>query len=852
MAKFTGVSTLALAAALLATSAFAADADGAAGAATDVSAVIVTGTRVTGMKAEDSAAPIELVGKEALTKTGSPDLANALASSVPSLNVQAGGGDTAALTVQAALRGLNPNDTLVLINGKRRHTTANLSVDGGSSYSGSATTDLSYIPVSAIDHIEVLQDGAAAQYGSDAIAGVVNIILKNTDHGGAVSATGGEYYRGDGQTGAWSINRGFSLGEKGYLNFTVEQRTHADSVLGIGGRSYSTPTGAPLPNALLSSNATIAAQMSAGVTASGVHFNKVNGDPSYDLYSGMINAGYDLGTVQLYGFASYGQRTASHYENYRGAQKAAGPNSLGVLTFALPNGFDPSEQFKETDFSGTVGAKGVVAGWNFDLSTSYGQNRDNIATINSANDELWKFLQAASPTFVAPQRNFNDGAFVNTEAATTLDLDKEFNIGLAGPLNVAIGVEGRRDSFQTIAGEPSSYYGAGAQSFTGYTPLDQGTHNRTNAAIYTDLSVKPIANLLVDLAGRYEHFSDFGSTEVGKLTARYDFSTAFALRGTISSGFRAPTLAEEYYSGTNVSPTSAEVQLPPNSPQAQLAGFSKLHPEQSNNYSLGFVAHPMPKLQITGDIYQISIRDRIVVSGLVYGANGNTIVSQAVENAITARGVTLESGLSYSGIAVFTNGANTRTTGAELTANYASDFENIGHVDWSVGMNYNSTKITKLVPLPLAVQNVGFGQVNLLNLTSTDALTTAVPKEKVILNALYTGGKWTVNLRGTIYGPTSQHVTSNGSYVGPQAMDQKIDTTGIIDLDVAYKVTDAVKLDIGANNLLDTKPPTTPNYTGSNGYPRPVGGAQVFNLPYGFAPWGGNGGYYYVRATYTF
>ena len=451
--------------------------------ATDVQAVIVTGTRTTGVKAADSAAPIELVGKEALTHTGSVDLANALAASVPSLNVQAGGGDTAALTVQAALRGLNPNDTLVLINGKRRHSTANLSVDGGSSYSGSATVDLSYIPVSAIDHIEVLQDGAAAQYGSDAIAGVVNIILKSSDHGGAVSATAGQYYQGDGQTGAWSVNRGFTLGEKGFINFSVEQRTHDNSVLGIGGRSYSTPDGLPLPGPKLSGTPAIAAQMAAGVLASGPHFNKVNGDPTYNIVSGMLNAGYDLGSVQLYAFGSYGQRTASHYENYRGAQKAAGPNLNGVLTFALPNGFDPSEQFKETDFSGTVGAKGILAGWTWDLATTYGENRDDVNTINSANDELWKTLQAASATFVNPQRNFYDGSFINREATTTLDIDREFNVGLASPLNVAFGVEGRRDSFQILSGEPSSYYGAGAQSFIGYTPLDQGTHNRTNYAL---------------------------------------------------------------------------------------------------------------------------------------------------------------------------------------------------------------------------------------------------------------------------------------------------------------------------------------------------------------------------------
>ena len=204
---------LALATAL-ATPVFAADANSGG-------EVIVTGTRTTGMKAADSAAPIEIVGREALVHTGAPDLADALASAIPSLNVQGYGSDTAALTIQAQLRGLSPNDTLVLVNGKRRHTTANLNVDGGSSYSGSSTVDLSMIPVDSIDHVEVLQDGAAAQYGTDAIAGVVNVILKKGSSGGALSATGGQYFGGDGDTGAISLNRGFDIGDKGFLNVTL-------------------------------------------------------------------------------------------------------------------------------------------------------------------------------------------------------------------------------------------------------------------------------------------------------------------------------------------------------------------------------------------------------------------------------------------------------------------------------------------------------------------------------------------------------------------------------------------------------------------------------------------------------
>jgi iron complex outermembrane receptor protein len=811
-----------------------------------VSEVIVTGTRQTGVKAADSAAPIEVVGAAALQqRTGATDLADALATAVPSLNVRQNGGDAAALTVQAALRGLNPNDTLVLVNGKRRHITADLGVDGGSSYSGAASVDLSFIPVAAIDHIEVLTDGAAAQYGTDAIAGVVNIILKTSDHGGSISATGGEYYEGDGATGAWSANKGFSLGDKGFVNFTLEERYHDFSEQGTGDRRFQNADGSLVAGlAYPETNVTSATQYP--------RENRLNGDPAYNIYDGMYNAGYDLGGgVQAYAFGSYGQRIASHFENYRTPNKVEGTTSTGELVIPLPDGFDPREQIKETDYSFTEGVKGTNFGWHWDISTTYGEDNDQVSTINSANAQLFPVLQAQSATPVTPQRSFYDGAYIGTELTDTLDIDRAFEIGLASPLNVAFGFEHRHDTYEIAAGEPSSYYGAGAQSFIGYTPTDAGTHARTNYAAYGDLAVDPIHGLHVDIAGRYENYSDFGSATVGKFTGRYDFSPAFAIRGTISSGFRAPTLAEEYYSGTNVSPNSADVQLPPNSPAATQAGFGSLKPETSMNYSIGFVAHPIPKLQVTADAYDIEIKNRILVSGFLFGSEAgygtNGVVSQGVLNAITARGVTLDSGLSYAGISIFANAANTRTDGVEATATYSSDFEEYGHVDWSVGFNYNHNEVTKILPLPAAVTNADFGQTAFFTANSLSALTTGTPEEKVILDAFWTLGKWSVNLRETIYGPASEEVSFDGSGSGDGAYDEKIGVTGITDLDIGYKITNNLKVDVGANNLFNTFPPNTPNVAG-----RPTDGGEVYNVPYAFAAWGNNGGYYYGRVTFSF
>jgi iron complex outermembrane receptor protein len=846
----------------------------AAPESSSVEEVVVTGTRTSGVKAIDSAAPIETVGANALTKVGQPDLLDALSQNLPSFNAQGYGADAAALTLSAALRGLNPNDTLVLVDGKRRHPTSNLAVDGGSPFQGAATADLSFIPIGAIDHIEVLQDGAAAQYGSDAIAGVVNIILKTADHGGTLSATGGQYYEGDGDTGSWSVNKGIDLGGRGFVNVTAEEHYHDFSRQGGADHRFSNLDGSEVSG--------LGPIDGPGILAAPGYpnMNNIYGDTHYNRYSTFYNAGYNLtDDIQAYSFGSYSHRDASAFENYRqpskiegctgtmvgavlvpGSQPSGGACTSGTLVVPLPKGFSPREAIMEDDYSFTGGVRGKTAGWDWDLSTTYGKDMDKVATINSANAQLFPLLQSLSVTPLAPQRNFQDGSYFSTEWTSNIDISRNFDLGLASPLNVAFGGEQRRDTFGIGAGEPASFFGAGAQSFTGYGPTDAADHSRTSYAGYIDLAVNPITGLHVDLAGRFEHFSDFGDTEVGKFTARYDFNPMIAVRGTISSGFRAPTLAEEFYSGTNVSPAFAQVQLPPNSAAAAVAGFSPLKPEQSDNYSVGIVAHPIDKLQITLDAYEIDIRDRIVGSGFLLGSEldstgHNVIVSQPILNAITAHGNVLDSGISYAGIQLFTNGANTKTQGVELTANYSSDFGEWGHVDWSLGYNFNETTIEKIVALPASATAVipalGINQVNLLSRNAITALTTATPKDKVILGAFWTLSKWSVNLRETVYGPSSLQVSLNGSGTGPGATNLVIGTTAITDLDVGYKITPNLRIDIGANNLFDIRPPTVPNVANGGGV-QPADGNNVYGEPDTFSPFGINGGYYYGRVTFSF
>jgi iron complex outermembrane receptor protein len=854
--------------------AHAADTSAAADAGSTVEEVIVTGTRQIGVKAADSAAPIQLVGSQQLLKTGAPDLATALTVAVPSLNIQTNGGDAAAVHILAALRGLSPDDTLVLVDGKRRHPTSNLAVDSGSAYSGSATTDLNYIPVAAIDHIEVLTDGAAAQYGTDAIAGVVNIILKKNSSGGAFTATGGEYYNGQGESGAFSYNQGFDLMGKGFLNVTLEERYHDFSTLGIGDARNTDSNGNPLAGqSYPTSNSAQATNFP--------HLNRVYGDPEYNIYNSFFNLGYNVtDSVQFYGFGNFSYNASQHFENYREPNKISGVTTTGETVYPIPDGFDPAEKFDETDYSVTGGFKGTTAGWNWDLSTTYGGNHTEVYVINTANASEFATLQAASATPVNyGLHTIYDGNFDATEWTNNLDIDRSFNVGLPAPLNIAFGAEERRDTYAIGAGDPESYYGTGTQSFFGYSPTDAGSYSRVNYGFYFDVATDPIKNLKVDVAGRYEHYSDFGSTEDGKVTLRYDFSPAFAVRGTISNGFRAPTLAEEYYSGINVGPTSASGQFPPDSAAAQNAGFSSLKPETSINYSVGFVAHPIEGLQVTVDAYQIVLHSRILnasgftgfkaecnpigqtfttiptnVSYLTCPAGSTPavdVISPAILNAVNARGIST-TGLTQVSISSFVNGMNSTTNGIEATASYASDFGDFGRVDWSLGFNYNKTQITKIDPIP-SFADIDPALAKALNLTTGELLTpagaseftTALPRFKIILQASWVKGPFSVNLRETIYGKTSElaYAPTLDAY-----FNETTPVTPITDLDIGYKVTKHLKVDAGANNLFNQLPPLVP--LGSTG--QALDGGLVYHLPYGTAPWGQNGGYYYGRVTYSF
>jgi len=801
-----------------------------AGAGVPDDAIIVTGTRAIGITAAESAAPIKLVGADAISHVGQPNLNQVLTQLVPSFTAQSFGSDAANLTLSAALRGLNPNETLVLVNGKRRHGTANLQVLA-SPFQGGAAPDLDFITTASIDHIEVLTDGASAQYGSDAIAGVINIILKKKA-GGQFQVTGGQYYKGDGETASTSLNYGLTT-ETGYLNLTAFYRFHNFSQRGQEDiRVFDRATG------------TVTAPGALGADYQAMKkypdVNPIVGDARSHFAVGSFNAGFDASdALSFYAFGSVGYRHAKAYENVRLPNRLVRTSVLGVdpgtvsaadynATVATNpsfifsrTGFRPQEAFRETDYSATGGAKGEIAGWTWDLSSTFGLDQARVYTLDSANRNL--FIDTGStPT------DFYDGKFEAFEWSSNIDVTHTFgNFAL-----LALGAEYRLNSYTISPGEPASYYKTGAQSFPGYSPASAGGHRRHNYAFYGDIILTPVDGLKLDGAVRYEDYSDFGSKTTWKATGRYDFNEMIAIRGTASTGFRAPTLAESYYTQVNVSPNSAFVQIAANSPSAKLLGIQNLKPETSTNYSAGIVLRPAPRLTITVDAFQIRLKNRIVGSGQIDSKS----IGDAVFQSVAASGYVLES-FANSGIVSFVNGPTTRTRGIDIVASYDADFGSAGRASFTVSAAYNKTRITKAgVNTP---QVAGLGQ-SLFDAQQTSFLTTAAPRLKMIGGVNWSLDKFTLTARETFYSKTRAILNDGGGIFTPT----RNKAAGITDFEIGYHFMPKLTFSAGANNLFNKKASPEPFIGGET-----AGGGVVYNAPLTYSPYGINGGYYYGRIT---
>ncbi|MDM1784504.1 TonB-dependent receptor plug domain-containing protein [Acinetobacter bereziniae] len=756
--------------------------------------IVVTGTRSLKRSKTDSLQPIDVISAQELTeRTGSSELGTALSKIIPSINFpRPTVVDGTELVRPVQLKGLSPDQVLVLVNGKRRHTGAFINL-GGTIGRGSAPTDLNAIPVSAISRIEVLREGASARYGSDAIAGVVNIILKADPKTGEAGIRYGIYDKGDGEQKQSYVSGGTRLGDYGYAIFSGEwQDNQATNRAGLDLRD---------PNATTYGQRTF-------------RF----GDPKSDEVKAAFNAGFDLSdTVELYGFSTYSHRNAETAGFYRLSNAS---NNVPAL---FPNGYLPLIRGQLDDFSAVAGLRGEAADWRYDVSANYGLNQYDVNT-RTINVDLYKDT-GATPN------SFHNGKLKNSQSVFNIDLSKEYDISaFASPLNIAFGAQYLNQQYQIKAGDPGSYYKSGSSGLSGFRQADAGKWTRDSYAGYLDLETDITQKLSASSAYRYEKYDDFGDTNNASLSLRYQLLPQVAVRGSVSTGFRAPSLAQQYFTQTSSQLVNGQFveagTFPSSSQVAQLLGAEDLKAEKSKNYSLGFVFTPTSNLYVTLDAYQIDIDDRISLSSNINAS------SPAVRDYLISKGIT---NTNFSSVRFFNNASDTRTRGVDLVANYQWQNLPYGELTTSLAYNFNRNEVTNVDKNPDILNALGVNLTRLDRREQYGLLAGSTPEHKFSLANDYKIGNFGINTNITRYG--SFKTFSNAG----SASDQKFSAKWLLDLALSYQLK-AWKFTLGGDNITNV-------YPDKDVYDinKPTGGSLQYSQ---FSPFGFNGAFYYGKINY--
>jgi iron complex outermembrane receptor protein len=758
--------------------------------------IVVTGTRAEGRTRLDSVSPVDVLSGASLQRQGTTELGAALAAVAPSIDFPRPSANDGTDAIRpATLRGLSPDQTLVLINGIRGHTSALLNTNGTVGR-GSAAVDLNTIPTVALDRIEVLREGASAQYGSDAIAGVVNLRLREARSGGGAQVNYG-FYNTDIDTARVSRSR------------TGENTVTASLWQGIGFGSDGFLT---VSGEYQKRSATNRSDFDTRVTPARITGRY--GDPEVEQYTGFVNAGTSLTDIwSLYGYAGYQDRDS---------RSAAFPRlgSAATRLAGYQDGFLPIINTKARDINSAVGVRGAIGGFDVDLSLSYGRNKIGFRTLNSANYAYG----ATTP------RDFSDGALIYDQYIAGLDFTRRFDVFQS--LNVAFGLEGRREGYKIEAGERASYdYPAtgavagaapGAQGFGGFSPLNEIERSRRNGSIYVDLEAQVTDKLLVGLAARGEDYSDFGSTATGKLSARYDLADWLAVRGSASTGFRAPSLQQQYFTQiAQVVQNGVPVQTgtyPSVSAVGSALGGLPLEPEKSTNLSAGIVLRA-GGFDLTLDAYRIRIRNQIGLSENISAGTPGSATYNAQVAALLPTGV--------QAARFFLNGLASTTKGIDVVAHYRLRTDAAGAFDFTVAGNINDAKVTRVPTSTATLSNPPtlFARSRILTLED------GTPQEKV------TGTiDWSLDRLGAL-----ARVTYYGNVIQPgttPAADVPTGDHAITDLELRYTATRGAQIGLGVSNLFDVYPDRTIVANNPSG---------VLGFPY-YSPFGFNGRYLYVRA----
>lgn len=839
----------------------------------DLSMVTVIGSRNMSRTRTESPVPVDVIPlAQVVNEVGQVDLNQIMTFVAPSFQSSkqtiADGTDH---LDPAQLRGLGTDQVLVLVNGKRRHQSALVNVNGTVNR-GQVSTDLSAIPATAVERIEILRDGASAQYGSDAIAGVINIVLKKNPGILEANVSYGEYNSKypknyalnkitgklddpnvrvhDGGTVQASLGYGFSLG-KGYLNLTGEyiKREATNRTGTYTGELYPRVGGVNKDDSIL-----------AGRGLNRNNFDMIVGNSAMKSGAGFYNFGYPVGkSGEIYVFGGYSKkhgtsggvfRYPSGYANGGNADKFA-PQVLSMY----PNGFLPMIVSDIADFSTAVGFRSKINQWNFDISNTYGVNTFDFGVENSLNYSRFALGNNTQTSFDAGGLKF----YQNTVNA---DLSRKYAV-LEG-LNVAAGLEYRIDGFGIKTGEEASYKNydpdpqtktaPGAQVFPGFVNTLGGTQTRNAKAAYIDIEQDFTNRFLLTGALRYENYSDFGSTFNYKFSGHYKFSDLFSLRGSLSSGFRAPSMQQRFYTKTNTLFVTQGGSLVPiqaatltnDSKAAELLGIPKLKEETSQNYSVGLTAKPLTGFEVTVDLYQIDIKDRIILTNNFNG-NSNTQIKSILDAA----------GANQANF--FTNAIDTRARGLEAVLAYNKKFLKkhslrttlaMTFIDNAVMKDANGNPIIHASDLLISGGQLG----NYFNREDQSRVEVATPKNKISLTFNYKVSKFGAMLRFVNFGkvtyldpsinPANPAGFSTNVFTGQkEPTDQTFSAKTVTDLSFSYEVIKSLTATIGANNLFDIYPDVQ-NHSGNMSSGRFVFSRRVQQM-------GFNGAYYFARLKFN-
>jgi iron complex outermembrane receptor protein len=816
--------------------------------------ITIIGSRVSGRLADELPVPVDIFSADVLANTGQAEVGQMLKSLAPSFNFSSSAiSDGTDAVRPATLRGLGPDQTLVLINGKRRHQASLIHINTTVGR-GTAGTDINSIPASAIKRIEVLRDGAAAQYGSDAIAGVINIALNDQSDGGKLAISYGGYAQGDGETINIDFNKGVALGDNGYLNTTLSFRDRgATNRAGLHGSClFSGCTSLANGNLLLADiRETNASRKTFRI-----------GDADSQQIAITSSAGYELGAGELYSFITYSSRNNESAAFFRHNNNNDGNSPLQDGDATIPAGFLPIINTDISDLSYNFGYKTYFNnGSMLDLSYTYGENNIDYITSDSINSSFANSLRygdlgvtANEIRSIIPRSAFAYGLELSLQTIN-IDYTQEFDFFL-----LAMGSEIRTDEYRVMPGDEYSYRdydslegnslfiddrSAGTQGFGGIGPVSAVDETRDVYSFYIDAEKELTDNFILSAAIRYDDYDGFGDSTNMKLAGNWSITEYFAVRAALSTGFRAPSMQQLYFNNISTQfvtdPNNLEGDLIAeqvgtfrnDSVLAQAIGIPELKEEESTNYSLGIVYQATDEIKLTVDLYAIDIEDRIVISNKL--GEG---LSSALDAALKASGA----GVSQ----FFLNGADTETSGLDMIVTWNTHaFDGI--LDVTLAANFTETDVVDIfIPKNSRLEDISPDKI--FSEQDISIIEEWQPENRISLSALYIKKSWTMNLTLNRYG---KYTIMDG---GRQTYGAEL----VTDLRINYQFNENFSFNFGSNNLFDVMPDENQIGNSRAGTIVDASGNIIVSSPGVFtysrrsAPFGFNGAYYYAGVNYKF